>query len=68
MKGKASILGDILVMAMLGIFQCGLVKYLYDNGLWIDQYITVSNTIEDLMLMIIIINVIVGLIIGSFRK
>lgn len=68
MGRNKSILGDVLIMAMLGIFQCGLVQWLNANGIWIDQYITASHTIEDLMLLIIIINVIVGLVIGSSRK
>ncbi len=68
-KGKISnILTSILMGGMIGIGNAGLAKFLYDNGIWLDAYITGTQTIEELMFIIIIIWLIVGLIIGSTRR
>ncbi len=68
-KGKASnILTSIIMGGMIGIGFAGLSKFLYDNGIWLDVYISGTQTIEELMFIIIIIWLMVGLIIGSLRR
>jgi hypothetical protein len=53
---------------MIGVGFSGLSQYLYNNNIWLDQIIVAPNTIEEFMLIVIIIWIVVGIIVGSIQK
>jgi len=65
---RTSLLGDIMVCGTIGIGFAGLSNYLYLNNIWLDAYITVTNTIEEFMAVVIIIWMIIGFIIGAVKR
>ena len=67
-KQLGSILGDILICGIIGLMFAGLCTYLYNNGIWLDEFIKAPNTIEDFNTIIIIIWLFIGVIVGSLRK
>jgi len=67
-KKMKDIMGDILVCSFIGVFIAQISKYLIDNGILLDEYITGSITTTDLMTVIIIIWVMIGVIIGVSRN
>lgn len=60
--------GDIFICGLEGIFFAGLFKFLYDNNIWINQYIVAPQTIEGLMFITIILWVCIGFIFGFGRN
>jgi len=65
---KRSFIGDFFLCVLIGVGFAGLMKYLYDNGIWLDQYITGSTTIEEFMFIVVLIWVLVGLIVSLMRR
>jgi len=52
----------------IGIFVAYIFWYLNDRGIWIDQAITASTTIEEIMAIIIIIFILVGVLLAAMRS
>lgn len=52
----------------IGIFVAYIFWYLNDNGIWIDQYITESTTIQEVMAVIIVIFLLVGVLLAAMRS
>lgn len=52
----------------IGIFVAYIFWYLDDKGIWIDQAITASTTIQEIMAIIIIIFLLVGVLLGAMRS
>lgn len=65
---RRGLLGDVLVSSVFGAFLAGLFKYLYDEGIWLDQFIQAPNTIEEFMLIVVIIFFLVGVIVAAMRR
>ena len=55
-------------MGTIGILVAYVVWYLNDNNIWIDQYITVNNTIQEIMEIIIFLFLIVGVLMSALRS
>ena len=62
------IMGDIFTGSIFGIFLAALMKWLYDNNIWLDQFIVAPNTIEELMLIVVITFFIISVIVASTRR
>lgn len=67
-RKRTTMLSSVGICTLEGFFFSGLAKYLYDNNIWLDTVIQAPNTIEEYMIMLIIVWVIIGLIVGAFRK
>jgi len=52
----------------IGIFVAYIFWYLDDKGIWIDQAVTASTTIQEIMAIIIIIFLLVGVLLGAMRS
>ena len=52
----------------IGIFVAYIFWYLNDNGIWVDQAITASTTIQEIMAIIIIIFILVGVLLTAMRS
>jgi len=52
----------------IGVFVAYIFWYLNDKGIWIDQAITASTTIEEIMAIIIVIFLLVGVILAAMRS
>ena len=52
----------------IGIFVAYIFWYLNDKGIWIDQAITASTTIEEIMAIIILIFILVGVLLAAMRS
>ena len=52
----------------IGIFVAYIFWYLNDRGIWIDQAITASTTIEEIMAIILIIFILVGVLLAAMRS
>lgn len=52
----------------IGIFVAYIFYYLNDKGIWIDQYITESTTIQEVMAVIIVIFLLVGVLLAAMRS
>lgn len=52
----------------IGIFVAYIFWYLNDNKIWIDQYITASTTIQEVMAIIIVIFLLVGVLLSAMRS
>jgi len=52
----------------IGIFVAYIFWYLNDNGIWVDQAITASTTIQEIMAIIIIIFLLVGVLLAAMRS
>lgn len=52
----------------IGVFVAYIFWYLNENGIWIDQAITASTTIEEIMAVIIIIFLLVGVLLAAMRS
>lgn len=63
-----NIMGDIVLSSMFGAFLAATFKWLYDNNIWLDQFVVAPNTIEELMLMTIIIFFLIGVIVAAMRR
>ncbi len=55
-------------MGAIGIFVAYIFWYLNDAGIWIDQYITASTTIQEIMAVIVLIFLLVGVLLGAMRS
>lgn len=64
----SNIIGYILVGGIAGISFSAICKYLYDNGIWLDAYITGSQTIQEFQFIVILIWLFVGFFIGLNRR
>lgn len=58
----------VLVCLMIGVGMAGIAGYMNTNGIIVDEYITATLTIDDLMTGIILIWSIVGAIWGMLRR
>jgi len=52
----------------IGIFVAYIFWYLNDKGIWVDQAITASTTIQEIMAIIIIIFILVGVLLAAMRS
>jgi len=52
----------------IGIFVAYIFWYLNDNGIWVDQAITTSTTIQEIMAIIIVIFLLVGVLLAAMRS
>jgi len=52
----------------IGVFVAYIFWYLNDKGIWVDQAITASTTIQEIMAIIIIIFILVGVILAAMRS
>ena len=55
-------------MGAIGVFVAYIFWYLNDNGIWVDQAITASTTIQEIMAIIIVIFLLVGVLLGAMRS
>jgi len=58
----------ILGFGMLGVIFAGILKALYDNGIVVDEMITGSITITDLMTFLVLVWTIIGVMIALLRR
>jgi len=52
----------------IGIFVAYIFWYLNEEGIWIDQAITASTTIQEIMAVIILIFLLVGVLLGAMKS
>lgn len=52
----------------IGVFVAYIFWYLNDKGIWVDQAITASTTIQEIMAIIIIIFLLVGVLLAAMRS
>lgn len=52
----------------IGIFVAYIFWYLNDEGIWVDQAITASTTIQEIMAIIIVIFLLVGVLLSAMRS
>lgn len=52
----------------IGIFVAYIFWYLNDKGIWVDQAITASTTIQEIMAIILIIFILVGVLLAAMRS
>ena len=52
----------------IGVFVAYIFWYLNDKGIWIDQAITASTPIQEIMAIIILIFLLVGVLLGAMRS
>lgn len=52
----------------IGIFVAYIFWYLNDMGIWIDQAVTASTPIHEIMAIIIIIFILVGVLLSAMRS
>ena len=52
----------------IGIFVAYIFWYLNENGIWVDQAITASTTIQEIMAIIIVIFLLVGVLLAAMRS
>ena len=55
-------------MGAIGIFVAYIFWYLNEYEIWVDQAITASTTIQEIMAIIIVIFLLVGVILGAMRS
>lgn len=55
-------------MGAIGIFVAYIFWYLNDEGIWVDQAITASTTIQEIMAIIIVIFLLVGVLLSAMRS
>jgi len=58
----------VIGIGTIGIFVAYIFWYLNDKGIWIDQAITASTSITDIMAIIILIFLLVGVLLGAMRS
>jgi len=58
----------ILVMGALGIIFAAITKHLNDTGILIDEFITGTITITDVMIVIILVFFVCGVILAALRR
>ena len=52
----------------IGVFVAYIFWYLNDNGIWVDQAITATTTIQEIMAIIIVIFLLVGVLLAAMRS
>ena len=52
----------------LGIFVAYIVWYLNNNKIWVDQFVTASSPIQEIMAIIIMIFLLVGVLLAAMRS
>jgi len=52
----------------IGIFVAYIFWYLNDKGIWVDQAITASTTIQEIMAIIIVLFILVGVLLAAMRS
>jgi len=52
----------------IGVFVAYIFWYLNDKGIWIDQAITATTTITEIMAIIIVIFILVGVLLAAMRS
>ena len=57
-----------LVMGVLGIVMAMILKTLYDDGIIIDEVISGTITITDLMAVVVVIWLVGGIFIAAIKK
>lgn len=67
-KKKESILNTTLIGGMLGIFNAGLFNTMNTNNIWIDDVVTATFTIVDLMTVVVLFWFFIGLIVGLIKN
>ena len=55
-------------MGTIGIFIAYIFWYLNENEIWVDQAITASTTIQEIMAIIIVIFLLVGVLLAAMRS
>ena len=55
-------------MGVIGVFVAYIFWYLNDEGIWVDQAITASTSITEIMAIIIIIFLLIGVILAAMRS
>lgn len=55
-------------MGAIGIFVAYIFWYLNEYEIWVDQAVTTSTTIQEIMAIIIVIFLLVGVILGAMRS
>jgi hypothetical protein len=68
MKKEFNLMMIIIVCAIMGLTTAVIVYTLYTNGTIIDEMITSSVTIDDLMFIIFFAWLIIGVIVGAFKS
>jgi H+/Cl- antiporter ClcA len=68
MRKEYEMMSIIIVCAILGVIMAGITNILYTNGTFIDEVITNTVTIEDIMFLEIFLFILVGVIIGVMKK
>ena len=58
----------VIGIGSIGIFVAYIFWYLNENGIWIDQAITASTTIEEIIAIIIVIFLLVGVLLAAMRS
>ena len=58
----------VIGIGSIGIFVAYIFWYLNEEGIWIDQAITATTTIENIMTIIILIFLLVGVLLGAMRS
>lgn len=66
--GVRSLVGGMLGTTSIGVFISALLKYFYDNAIWVDEFVVAPNTIEELMFIVIVFFFLLGCIVGSRRS
>lgn len=56
----------VFTCGMIGIILAFIVYYLYSNGIVIDEYVTGTITIENVMALVIIVWSAIGVVLGAF--
>jgi len=58
----------VMLFGLGGIITAGLEEALYDKGILIDEFITGSITIADLMTITVILWILVGMIVAVMKR
>ena len=58
----------IVVFAVIGIIMSMFLKTLYDRGIIIDEFVSETITITEIMAIVIILFLVVGVIVAATKK
>lgn len=58
----------VIGIGTIGILVAYIFWYLNDNEIWVDQAITASTTIQEIMAIIIVIFLLVGVLLAAMRS
>jgi hypothetical protein len=68
MRKETNMMFIIVTCAILGIIACGVISILYSNGIFIDELIVNTVTIDDIMIIIVLSSIITGIILSILLK